>query len=285
MAYRKFNKFDKDAVQLYLKEIAKIPLIPVEKEHELGTRIQATGDPEAINQLVKANLKFVVSYSKKYKDGPLSMADLIEEGNLGLIEAAKRFDPNRGVKFITYAAWWIRQSIIHAMGEQGRTIRIPQRQSNLLYQLGKHFNELKTTLHRNPTIEELARDMEISVKATNKLLNLRSEDLSLDAKVDKNQEIELKDLITEENEEPVDIALIRESLKMQVHEIIDQLNPRERHVIQERFGLNEAEESKTLQVIGDELGVTRERVRQIEQHALDKLRRNAKSRRLQTFLN
>ena len=215
----------------------------------------------------------------------MSMADLIEEGNLGLMEAAKRFDPEKGVKFITYAAWWIRQAIIHALGEQGRTIRLPQRQANLLYQLGKHYNELKGALNRNPTTEEVAKDMDISVEQANALMQFRRDDLSLDATIDASSDLELKDMLAEENVTPVDIALMRQSFREQMREILDELNPRERTVIEERFGFNAVEEPKTLQKIGEELGITRERVRQIEQQAIKKLRRNARCRKLQTFLN
>jgi RNA polymerase primary sigma factor len=285
MSYGKFKKLGKDSLQLYLKEIARIPTIPQEEEQRLARLIQEKGDRAALKKLVESNLRFVVSFAKKYKDGPMSMADLIEEGNLGLIEAAKRFDPDKGVKFITYAAWWIRQAIIHALGEQGRTIRLPQRQANLLYQLGKHYNELKTVLNRNPTSEELAKDMDISVTQASELMKFRKDDLSLDATIDKNSDLELKDLLAEESNVPVDIGLIRESFREQVREIIDQLNPRERKVIEERFGFNPEEEPKTLQKIGEQLNITRERVRQIEQQAIKKLRRNAKCRKLQTFLN
>ena len=285
MAYRKFDKLDKDSQQLYLREIAKIPTIDPDEEKVLGKKIQENGDPAALKKLVESNLRFVVSFAKKYKEGPISMADLIEEGNLGLIEAAKRFDPNKGVKFITYAAWWIRQAIIHALGEQGRTIRLPQRQANLLYQLGKHFSELKAALNRNPTSQELADDMEITVEQAAELMKFRKDDLSLDASIDRNSDLGLKDLLPEENVLPVDIGLIKESFRHQVREIIDELNPRERKVIEERFGFNVNEEPRTLQKIGEELGITRERVRQIEQQAIKKLRRNARCRKLQTFLN
>ena len=285
MAYRKFDKLDKDSLQLYLREIAKIPTIDPDEEKVLGKKIQENGDPAALKKLVESNLRFVVSFAKKYKEGPISMADLIEEGNLGLIEAAKRFDPNKGVKFITYAAWWIRQAIIHALGEQGRTIRLPQRQANLLYQLGKHFSELKAALNRNPTSQELADDMEITVEQAAELMKFRKDDLSLDASIDRNSDLGLKDLLPEENVLPVDIGLIKESFRHQVREIIDELNPRERKVIEERFGFNVNEEPRTLQKIGEELGITRERVRQIEQQAIKKLRRNARCRKLQTFLN
>lgn len=285
MAYDKFGKLNQDSLQLYLREISRIPPITPDEEKELGRRIQEHQDPIALKKLVEANLRFVVSFAKNYKQGPIGLSDLIEEGNLGLLEAAKRFDPEKGVKFITYAAWWIRQAIIHALGEQGRTIRLPQRQANLLYQLGRHFNELKGVLNRNPTSEELARDMDISVEQATELMKFRGDDLSLDATVDANSDLELKDLIAEENVLPVDIEMIRESFRSQVREILDQLNPRERQVIEERFGFNETEEPNTLQHIGEKLGITRERVRQIEQQAIKKLRRNARIRKLQTFLN
>lgn len=285
MAYNKFDKLNKNSLQLYLKEIAKIPQIDPDEEKRLGRLIQEEGDRAALKKLVESNLRFVVSYAKKYREGPMSMADLIEEGNIGLMEAAKRFDPEKGVKFITYAAWWIRQAIIHALGEQGRTIRLPQRQANLLYQLGKHYNQLKGVLNRNPTTEEVANDMDITVEQADALMQFRKDDLSLDATIDASSDLELKDLLAEENVTPVDIALMRQSFSEQMREIIEELNPRERTVIEERFGFNPEEEPKTLQKIGEELGITRERVRQIEQQAIKKLRRNARCRKLQTFLN
>lgn len=285
MAHNKFGRLSDGSLQQYLREIARIPPITPDEEKRLGRLIQEDGDHTALRKLVEANLRFVVSFAKKYKEGPIGLADLIEEGNLGLIEAAKRFDPDKGVKFITYAAWWIRQAIIHALGEQGRTIRLPQRQANLLYQLGKHFNELKIALNRNPTSEELARELDITEEHASQLLRFQGEELSLDSTLDNSSELELRDLVAEENETPVDLVLIRESFQQLVREIVDQLNPRERQVIQERFGFNENQEPQTLQKIGEKMGITRERVRQIEQQAINKLRRNAKCRKLQTFLN
>lgn len=285
MAYRKYGRINKDSLNLYLREIARIPQIDPDKEKELGRRIQEHGDQQAIKELVEANLRFVVSFAKKYQDGPLKLPDLIEEGNIGLIEAAKRFDPEKGVKFITYAAWWVRQSIIHALGEKGRTIRLPQRQANLLFQLGKHYNELKGVLHRNPTSEELAEEMDISVERATELLKFRGDDLSLDATIDDESNIELKDLLSEPGDDPVDAELIRESFKHQMREVIAELNDREQYIIEQRFGFNSDEEPKTLQQIGEELGITRERVRQIEQGALNKMRHTARTRKLNTFLN
>jgi RNA polymerase primary sigma factor len=285
MAYRKYGKLNKDSLNLYLREIAKIPQISPDREKELGKRIQDNGDPEAIKELVEANLRFVVSFAKKYQDGPLNLPDLIEEGNIGLIEAAKRFDPEKNVKFITYAAWWVRQSIIHALGEKGRTIRLPQRQANLLFQLGKHYNELKGVLNRNPTSQELADDLDITVERANELMKFRGDDISLDATIDDNSDIELKDLLAETNNVSIDNELIRESFKTQIREIIGDLNEREQFIIEQRFGFNSEEEPKTLQQIGEELGITRERVRQIEQGALNKMRAQARCRKLRTFLN
>lgn len=285
MAFRKFSKLDKDSLNLYLQEIAKIPQIDPDREKVLGKRIQEEGDQQALKELVEANLRFVVSFAKKYRGGNLTLPDLIEEGNIGLIEAAKRFDPNKGVKFITYAAWWVRQAIIHALGEKGRTIRLPQRQANLLFQLGKHYNELKNVLERNPTSEELADNMEIPVEQADELLKFRSEDLSLDASIDEDSDLELKDLLAEQNAEPIEAELVRESFRQQMREIIGELNEREQFIIEQRFGFNSEEDPKTLQEIGEELGITRERVRQIEQGALNKMRHNARCRKLQTFLN
>ena len=283
MVYKKFPRLTDDTLKLYLSEISKIPQISPEEEKELGRRIQE-GDEDALRDMVKANLRFAVSFAKKYRSGPLSLADLIEEANLGLIEAAKRFDPNKGVKFITYAAWWIRQAIIHALGEQGRTVRLPQRQANLLHQLGRNYNNLKSVLHRNPTSEELAGKMEIPVEQAEDLMRFYHDDISLDSALATDSDLELKDVMEQQAVPPADIELIRRSFEQQVREVVDLLDPKERLVIQERFGLKD-NEPKTLRRIGEMLGVTRERVRQIEQKAIAKLRRNAKCRRLMTYLN
>ena len=283
MTSKKTKKPSDDALELYLEDISKIPRITPEEEKELGALIQQ-GDKEALDKLVRSNLRFVVAFAKKYRSGPLNLSDLIEEGNLGLIEAAKRFDPDKGVKFITYASWWIRQAIIHALGEQGRTIRLPQRQANLLYRLGRNFNQLKGTLQRNPTSDELASQLDITVEQADELMQFHHEDVSLDATISEDSNLELKDIVSEQIEEPVVDALIRKSFESQIHELVEQLNPKERRVITERFGLLD-DEPKTLQDIGEQLGVTRERVRQIEKNAIRKLQRNVKARQLRTYLN
>jgi len=283
MVDTRFPKLSSDSLKLYLNEISKIPQISPEEEKELGRRIRA-GDEKAVRELVKANLRFAVSFAKKYRGGSLSLTDLIEEANLGLLEAAKRFDPERGVKFITYAAWWIRQAIIHALGEQGRTVRLPQRQANLLHQLGRNYNNLRSVLQRNPTSDEIAEKMDIPVEQAEELMRFYHDDVSLDAALGGNSNLELKDLMEQQAEPPADLELIRRSFEAQVREVVDQLEPKERLVIQERFGLVD-NEPKTLRRIGEMLNVTRERVRQIEQKAMDKLRRNVKCRKLLTYLN
>jgi len=284
MAYRKYERLSGDTLKLYLNEIARIPQILPERERELGRRIRQGGDEEAVRELIEANLRFVVAFAKKYQGGGIGLPDLINEGNMGLIEAAKRFDPDKGVKFITYAAWWIRQAIMYALGEKGRTVRLPQRRSNLLYQLGRNYNELRGTLNRNPTTEELAREMDIPVEQADDLLRYHQEDISLDSGLSEDSRLEFKDLVEQESEPPADLVLIRKNFEDQVREVVKDLSPKEQKVIQERFGLLD-DEPKTLQQIGEMLGVTRERVRQIEQQAMKKLRRNAKCRKLLTFLN
>ncbi len=188
------------------------------------------------------------------------------------------------MKFITYAAWWIRQAIIHALGEQGRTIRLPQRQANLLYQLGRNVSSLKSVLNRNPTAEEIAREMDIPVERADELLRFSGEDVSLDTTISGDSKLEVKDLVEQDSEPPADLELIRKSFEDQVHEVVSELSPKERIVVQERFGLLD-DEPKTLQQIGERLGVTRERVRQIEMRAINKLRRNTKVRKLHAYLS
>jgi RNA polymerase primary sigma factor len=283
MAYQKFRKLSDETLKRYFTEISKIQQISPDEEKKLG-RLIHQGDKAALNKLVEANLRFVVVFAKKYRNGPLGLADLIEEGNLGLIEAAKRFDPDKGVKFITYASWWIRQAIIHALGEQGRTIRLPQRRANLLYRLGRNYNELRGILQREPTPDELAKELEIPVEQADELMQYYQDDVSLDATLSDSSNLEIKDLVSEQNVEPVDLMLIRKSFESQIRDLVGELNPKEKVVISERFGL-EDDEPKTLQQVGEKLGVTRERVRQIEQQAMNKMKRNVKVRRLRTYLN
>jgi RNA polymerase primary sigma factor len=271
------------SLKLYLKEISKIKEISPDEEKELGKKIQK-GDKEALNQLVEANLRFVVSVAKKYRGSGISFLDLINEGNLGLIEAAKRFDPNKNVKFITYAIWWIRQSIIHTIAEQSRAVRLPQKQANLLYRFGLKIAELTSKLNRQPSSHEIAEQLGITESEANNLFQILHNDISLSSKISDDEKIELEDTIEQQEVSPADEELIRKSLAQEINKMVCQLNDDEKNVINYRFGLD-GSEPKTLQEIGNKMNLSRERIRQIQNQALLKLRRAASAKKLQGYLN
>jgi len=273
------------SLRLYLKEISKIPEISPEEEKALAERIQQ-GDEEALRKLVEANLRFVVSFAKKYRGTGLSFLDLINEGNIGLIEAAKRFDPKKKVKFITYAVWWVRQAIIHAIAEQSHAVRLPQKQANLLYRFGKNIADLTLKLQRKPSTEEIAKYMKISVDDATILSQInRSEDLSLDDRLSHEEDFELGDTIPQKTVPPVDEELIKKSVLKELREMVEtKLGPKERKIITLRFGLKGGK-GMTLNEIGDIMNLSRERIRQIQSTALEKLRRSSKQRRLVGSLN
>jgi RNA polymerase primary sigma factor len=271
------------SLKLYLKEISRIKEISPDEEKELGKKIQK-GDKEALNQLVEANLRFVVSVAKKYRGSGISFLDLINEGNLGLIEAAKRFDPNKNVKFITYAIWWIRQSIIHTIAEQSRAVRLPQKQANLLYRFGLKIAELTSKLNRQPSSHEIAEQLGITESEANNLFQILHNDISLSSKISDDEKIELEDTIEQQEVSPADEELIRKSLAQELNKMVCQLNDDEKNVINYRFGLD-GSDPKTLQEIGNKMNLSRERIRQIQNQALLKLRRAASAKKLQGYLN
>ena len=286
MSLKKYyqKELSSNSLRLYLKEISRIPELSPEDERALAERIQQ-GDEDALRRLVEANLRFVVSFAKKYRGTGLSFLDLINEANLGLIEAAKRFDPKRKVKFITYAVWWIRQAIIHAIAEQSHAVRLPQKQSNLLHRFGKNIAYLTLKLQRKPSTEEIAEYMKISLDDATTLSRLRSEDLSLDDKLSAEEDFELGDTVPQKTIPPVDEELIRKSVKRELREMVEtKLDAKEREVITRRFGLKGGE-GMTLKEIGDIMNLSRERIRQIESVALEKLRRSSKQRKLVGSLN
>jgi RNA polymerase primary sigma factor len=289
MMNRKTNKriFEErvtpSSLKLYLKEISKIKEISPQQEKELGRKIQKR-DKEALNRLVEANLRFVVSVAKKYRGSGISFLDLINEGNLGLIEAAKRFDPSKNVKFITYAIWWIRQAIIHAIAEQSRAVRLPQKQANLLYRFGLKIAELTSKLNRQPSSYEVAEQMGISEAEANNLFQILHTDVSLSSKLSDDEKIELEDTIEQQEVSPADEELIQKSLTQELKKMVCQLNEDEKNVINYRFGLD-GSEPETLQEIGNKMNLSRERIRQIQNQALLKLRRAASAKKLQGYLN
>ncbi len=282
-ARRERGQGSAEALKKYLKEIAKLPRITVEEERELGRRIRK-GDKEALKKLVEANLRFVVSFAKRYRGLGLSFLDLINEGNVGLIEAAKRYDPDKNVKFITYAVWWIRQSIIHALSDQSGPFRLPQKQANLLYRIGKTQAALMAELERRPSAEEIAEAMDVDPADVQTLLQVNEENISLSAIIDEEHEFHLSDKLEQNVIPPADNILFRGALRKQVRQALSELDEKERKVILLRFGLT-GEEPKTLKEIGEVMNLSRERIRQIEAQALKKLNRSSKCQQLRSYLN
>jgi RNA polymerase primary sigma factor len=278
-----------DSLQAYIREIARFKPLTADEEKVVGRRIQH-GNPEdpdyqdALKRLVEANLRFVVSYAKRYRGLGLSFLDLIHEGTLGLIEAAKRFDPERNVKFISYAVWWIRQSIFHALSEQTRAFRLPPKLSGQISKLILARQQLAVQLERPPTSAELAAKTELSEHQISELLQVAGDDLSLSTAVGEDGTLELGDTLEQETIPSVELEMIRSSMEEQIRAMVAELDEKEREVIRMRFGLD-GEEPRTLQEIGDSLGVSRERIRQIESRAKEKLRRSQRASGMKGELN
>ncbi len=272
-----------ESLKKYLKEISRLSRVTPAEERELGARIQK-GDGVALRRLVEANLRFVVSYAKRYRGCGLSFLDLINEGNLGLIEAAKRFDPGKNVKFITYAVWWVRQAIIHALSDQSGAFRLPQKQANLLYRIGKAQSNLRSELKRTPTTEEIATKMEVSIQDVTNLLQVSDENISLSAVIDEEHDFHLSDKLEQKIIPSAEFILIKNSLRRALRTALDELDEKEERVVRLRFGIDGAE-PKTLKEIGEMMSLSRERIRQIEAQALDKLNRSQKCQQLRGYLN
>ncbi len=273
-------------LQAYLREIARIPRLRPAEEQAIGVRIRQ-GDEEALKRLVEANLRFVVSYAKRYRGLGVPFLDLIHEGNLGLIEAARRFDPARNVKFITYAVWWIRQAVVHALSDQARVFSLPTKLSGPAARLSRRFASLSTRLDRHPTTHELAEDLDISDRDADALLQISGDDVSLSDRVGRSEDDdgrELGDTLAQEATPPIEDALVHQAVLDQMRQAVAELEPKEREVMELRFGLVDAE-PWTLQQIGDRLGLTRERIRQIESRAKEKLRRSRQVRGVRSALN
>jgi RNA polymerase primary sigma factor len=280
MAYRDF--LDARNLKHYLEEIGKFPALTEAEEKALGERVRQ-GDQEALQILVKSNLRFVVSYVKKYRGMGLSLLDLIDEGNVGLIEAARRFDPTRGVRFVSYAVWWIRQAIVHALTVYSRIFNIPQKLADQISTMKKKTAELKAELNRDPTREETARALGISETDLDDLQILDERNLSLSDKVNED-DLEVEDRISDASSPSVEYQIIKASVQQQIRGILGELDEKEALVLKLRFGLDD-DRPLTLQEIGARLKLTRERIRQIEQKAMRKLSRSQKLQHLRGYLN
>jgi RNA polymerase primary sigma factor len=267
----------------YLKEISRIPLLTREGEIALARRIQA-GDEEAVSQLVEANLRFVVSIANKYRSCGIALLDLINEGNIGLMEAARRFDPDRGVKFISYAVWWIRQAIMQALAEQCGSVRLPLKQAGLLYRIREKFSRMTRELGREPYTHELAAAMEMGESEVEEIMRVSRRALSLEAPIGEDSDTAYLDLMVSDNIPPVDKELIDDSLNDEIGKLLKDLSEREERVIRMRFGIG-ADGPLTLEKVGEKLGLSRERIRQIEKKAKKKLLKKAKVRMLADFLH
>jgi RNA polymerase primary sigma factor len=278
------KRVSSETLKKYLQEISRLERITPEEEKVLGSLIQEKGDKAALQKLVEANLRFVVSFAKKYRGCGLSFLDLINEGNIGLIEAAKRFQPGKNVKFITYAVWWVRQAIVHALSDHSGAFRLPQKQANLLYRIGKTISQLTLELERSPTAEEIARKLEIQVEEVTNLLQVSDENVSLSTVIDEEHDFHLSDKLEQDQIPSADEELLRDSLKTHLAACLDELDPKEEKVLRLRFGLGE-EDPKTLKEIGEMMGLSRERIRQIEAQALEKLNRSQKCQQLRGYLN
>lgn len=278
---------DDDALHAYLQALAKLPRLTADEEKALAIRVQE-GDQDAMRGLVEGNLRFVVSYAKRYRGLGVPFVDLIHEGNLGLMEAARRFDPGRNVKFITYAVWWIRQAIMHALSGQTRAFTLPQKLSGPASRFGRDVAELTDQLDRAPTTAEIAKDLHISEADVDALRRIGSSDLSLNDHIggdDPGDNRELGDLIEQHLVPPADEDLIHQSAVERVREALGELDEKEREIVSLRFGFDRDGEPRTLQEIGDALGLSRERIRQIEARAKDKLRRSKRAGELRSYLN
>jgi len=271
-----------DSVRMWLREIGKTPLLTMEEEVSLAKRIEA-GDEEAKAILTEANLRLVVSIAKRYSGRGMSFPDLIQEGNIGLIRAVEKFDYRKGYKFSTYATWWIRQAITRAIADQGRTIRIPVHMVETINKLIKTQSQLLQDLGREPTLDEVSREMGMSPDRVSEIYRIAPEPLSLETPIGEEEDSHLADFIEDQEAISPSEAASNMILREKIEETLNKLTPREREVLKMRFGLDDGY-SRTLEEVGRHFKVTRERIRQIEAKALKKLRHPSRSKRLREYL-
>jgi RNA polymerase primary sigma factor len=276
------GKHDESSLDQYLKEISAYKLLTREEEVDLAQRIR-TGEEEALDKLVRSNLRFVVSVAKKYQNQGVALSDLINEGNLGLIRAAHKFDETKGIKFISYAVWWIRQAILQALAEQSRIVRVPLNRAGALHRIGKRSAMLLQELGREPTVEELADELDLSEDEVRRTLSLSQTHLSLDAPLTPGEDNRLLDYLPDQFAAGPDDETYDRALLNTVEEALGTLKEREGKILRLYFGLD-GQEPMTLEEIGSLLGITRERVRQIKEKALLRLRHASRARFLETFM-
>lgn len=277
-----FDPLDSRNLRKYLEEIARFPLFNESEEKALGELIQK-GDPEALRRMIESNLRFVVSYVKRYQGMGLGLLDLIHEGNLGLIEAARRFDPKRNVKFISYAVWWIRQAVIHALTQSQRIAHVPQKLSDQILAMKRKTAALKSELGHEPTREEIAAGMGLTVQDVEDLEMLIEKDVSLSDSFNED-DMKMEEKLSDELTPSVEYQIIKSSIETQLRDLLGELEEKEALVLKWRFGLDD-DQPLTLQEIGDRLHLTRERIRQIEQKAMRKLGRSRRLQQLRGYLN
>ena len=272
---------DQTALDQYLKEVSRHKLLTAVDEVELG-RLAQKGDEDAINKLVRSNLRFVISVAKKYQNRGVSLTDLIQEGNVGLVTAARKFDPEQGVKFISYAVWWIRQAILSALANQGRAVRVPLNRASDLARIFRERERLKQELRREPSVEEVAEAAKLTPEIVESLSTLNAAEIRLDAPIGDSDDSQLVErFIVEEAHEP-ELAVEERLLAEQIERALDTLTPRDARVLRLYFGLEGGREH-TLEEIGNMLGVTRERVRQLRDRALKRLREGELGNALESF--
>ena len=269
------------ALEKYLQEISKETMISAEEEVELAQRIKK-GDQKALERLTKANLRFVVSVAKQYQNQGLSLPDLINEGNLGLLKAAERFDETRGFKFISYAVWWVRQSILQAISEQSRIVRLPLNQVGSVNKINREINRFEQLNERRPSIDEIAEKVDLPQEKIDEAMSINGHHISVDAPFVEGEDNSLLDVMSNAESPQADKELVDESLKSEIQTALNSLNERERNVVEASYGINQPE--LTLEEIGSKFGLTRERVRQIKEKAIRKLRNSKTNKFLKTYL-
>ena len=272
---------ESEALEKYLSEIGREELLTSDEEVELAQRIRK-GDRKALDRLTKANLRFVVSVAKQYQNQGLSLPDLINEGNVGLIRAAEKFDETRGFKFISYAVWWIRQSILQAIAEQSRIVRLPLNQVGSVNKINRIFSKFEQEFERRPSVDEIAERTDIPEEKVGEAMMVSGRHVSVDAPFVDGEENSLLDVLVNDNAPMADKQLVIESLRLEIANVLKTLNEREQKVVKAFYGIGQPE--MTLEEIGHKYGLTRERVRQIKEKAIRRLRANTKNQLLKTYL-